>query len=101
MHPMQDELTNAIAADLGISELGLEEQKAVIGQFGEVALKAATIAVLDKLPEDKREAFTQLAQAGDAAAVQTFLNAEVPGHEEIVKAAVADEVARFKAFRAP
>jgi len=36
MSPMQDELTAAIAADLGIKSLPLKEQKALIAQFGEV-----------------------------------------------------------------
>lgn len=97
---MQDEMTAAIAADLGIADLSIEEQKTIIAQFGEVALKAATISVVGKLSDDKREAFLQLAEAGDAAALKTFLDAEVPGHEELVKAAVAEEVKRFRDFQA-
>jgi len=98
---MQDELTALIAKDLGINELPPEEQKTLIAQFGEVALKAATLAIVGKLSEDKREEFAKLAEAGDASALSTFLNQEVPGHDELAKAAVAEEVKRFKAFRAP
>lgn len=98
---MQDEITKAIAADLGIGELGIEEQQSLITQFGEVALKAATLAIVDKLPLDKRDEFAALAEAGDPGALQTFLNAHVPNHEEIAKAAVDEEVRRFKAFQAP
>lgn len=98
---MQDELTAQIAADLGIANLSVEEQKTLIAQFGEVALKAATLAVVSKMTEAGREEFTKLAQAGDASAVQTFLNREVPDHESLAKAAVAEEVKRFKAFQAP
>ena len=98
---MQDELTALIAKDLGISELPQEEQKKLIAQFGEVALKAATLAVVGKLAADKREEFAKLAEAGDAAKLQEFLNREVPGHEDLAKAAVAEEVKQFKAFQAP
>ena len=98
---MQDELTALIAKDFGISELPQEEQKKLIAQFGEVALKAATLAVVGKLAADKREEFAKLAEAGDAAKLQEFLNREVPGHEDLAKAAVAEEVKRFKAFQAP
>ncbi|OIO51184.1 hypothetical protein COZ83_00090 [Candidatus Kaiserbacteria bacterium CG_4_8_14_3_um_filter_50_23] len=98
---MQDELTVAIAADLGIKDLPTEEQQALIGQFGEVALKAATLSVLRKLAEDKRDEFAKLAEAGDAAALKTFLDREVPEHEDIAKAAVAEEVKRFKDFQKP
>lgn len=98
---MQDELTTLIAADLGIKDLPLGEQQSLIAQFGEIALKAATLAVVGKLAEDKREAFAKLAEAGDAAALKAFLDTEVPGHEEIAKAAVAEEVRRFKDFQKP
>jgi len=98
---MQDELTTAIAADLGVTSLSLEEQKTLISQFGEIALKAATLSVVGKLAEDKREAFIKLAEAGAAPALKAFLDTEVPDHEALVKAAVAEEVKRFRAFQAP
>lgn len=96
---MQDDLTKMIASDLGIAELSEEEQQNVIAQFGEVALKAATVSILEKMPEPKREEFADLASKGDAKALQEFLDREVPGHEEIAKAAVAEEVKRFKDFK--
>lgn len=98
---MQDELTALIAADLGIKDIPAEEQKALIAQFGEVALKAATLAIVEKLTEGKREEFAKLAEAGDATALKSFLDREVPGHEELAKAAVAEEVKRFKDFQKP
>lgn len=97
---MQDEMTAAIAADLGITDLPIEEQKTLIGQFGEVALKAAAMAVVKKLAEEKRGEFAKLAEAGDPTALKAFLDREVPDHEEIAKAAVAEEVKRFKEFQA-
>jgi hypothetical protein len=97
--PMHDELTAAIAADLGITDLPIEEQRTIIAQFGEVALKAATISVVGKIAEDKRGEFSRLVEGGDASALKVFLDQEVPGHEAIVKAAVAEEVKRFKDFQ--
>jgi hypothetical protein len=96
---MHDDVTAAIAADLGIKELSIEQQQELIAQFGEVALKAATLAVVSKLAEGKRDEFAKLAEAGDVAALQAFLNTEVPGHEDLAKAAVAEEVRRFKEFQ--
>ncbi len=101
MPPMQDELTALIAKDLGINDLSAEEQQVLIAQFGEVALKAATLAVVGKLAEEKRGEFGKLAQAGDPMAIKSFLDKEVPDHESVAKAAVAEEVKRFKAFQAP
>ncbi len=96
---MQDELTALIATDLGIKDLPIAEQQALIASFGEIALKAATLSIIEKLAEGKRDEFAKLAEAGDAAALKTFLDREVPGHEDIAKAAVAEEVKRFKAFQ--
>jgi succinate dehydrogenase flavin-adding protein (antitoxin of CptAB toxin-antitoxin module) len=98
---MQDELTAAIAADLGIKDLPQEQQQALISQFGEIALKAATFAIIEKLSESAREEFKKLAEAGDSDALQAFLNREVPEHEALAKAAVAEEVKRFKDFQKP
>jgi hypothetical protein len=98
--PMQDELTKAIATDLGITDLPAAEQQQLISQFGEVALKAATMAVLEKLTEDKRNEFASIAETGDPIKLKTFLDKEVPNHEELTKTAVADEVKRFKEFQA-
>ena len=100
MAPMQDELTALIAKDLGITDLAPEKQQELIAQFGEVALKAATLSVLGKLSEDTRDEFMKLSEAGDADALKAFLDREVPAHEEIVKQAVAEEVRRFKEFQA-
>ncbi|MDP2594202.1 MAG: DUF5663 domain-containing protein [bacterium] len=96
MPTMQDELTKTIGAELGVGDLPPEEQEKLIAGFGEVALKAATIAVLEKLPEGKREEFAALAEAGDSTAVSVFLDREMPGHEQIASVAVAEELKRFK-----
>jgi hypothetical protein len=96
MPPMSDDST-AIANELGISDLPVAEQQELIVRFGEVAMKAATVAVLDTLSSEKRDEFMSLAQAGDPASVRAFLDREAPGHEAIAKAAVADELKKFKA----
>jgi hypothetical protein len=98
---MQDELTTAIANDLGITHLTVDEQKKLIAQFGEIALKSATLAVVEKLSPKMREEFAKLAEAGDALALKTFLDAEISEHDNIVKSAVAEEVKRFRDFQKP
>lgn len=97
---MPDEMTKQIASDLGISEMKPEEQRALIAQFGEVALKSATIAVLEAMPAEKRDEFATLSEGGDPEALKSFLDGAVPTHESIARQAVQDEVKRFKAFQA-
>lgn len=99
MSPMQDEMTAAIAADLGISALSPDQQKELIAKFGEVALKAATLSIIEKLSEEKRSEFATLSEAGDIMALKVFLDREIPNHEEIAKTAVAEEIKRFKEFQ--
>jgi len=95
MPTMQDDRNKTIATKLGVADLPEAEQEQIIAGFGEVALKAATLAVLEKLPEGKREEFATLAEGGDPAAIQAFLDREVPGHEGLAGAAVAEELKRF------
>ena len=100
IEPVHDELTARIANDLGIQDIPADKQQELIGQFGEIALKAATLAVIGKLAEDKRDEFMKLSEAADAEALKAFLDREVPNHEELAKQAVAEEVRRFKEFSA-
>lgn len=81
---------------LGVGDLPPEEQEQLMAGFAEVALKAATMAVLEMLPEGKHEEFARLAEAGEPKALQIFLDREVPGHEAAAGRAVAEEAARFK-----
>jgi hypothetical protein len=93
---MNDQLTSEIAANLGIQGMSHKEQEELIAQFGEIALKAATLAVLRKLSPEKRDAFLKLAKSGNAENIKAFLDTEVPNHDDIAKSAVAEEVERFK-----
>ncbi len=97
---MPDDMTTRLAEDLGIGTLPREDQEKLIMQFTEVALKAATVSVLEKMPEEKRVEFAQLAEAGDAGAVRAFLDTTVPDHETFARAAVQEELRKFKEFQA-
>jgi len=95
---MQD-VQQKIAADLGIGELSAKDQEKLIAEFGAIALQASTIAVLEAIPADKRDAFKKFIEAKDEAGAQAFLDAEVPNHEDLARQAVAAEIARFKDFQ--
>lgn len=91
----EDPIT-AIATELGVAELPEAQLEQIIAGFSEVALKAATLAILETLPKAKHEEFATLAEKGEASALQTFLDREVPGHEGLAGAAVAEEAKRLK-----
>jgi len=96
---MQDELQQAVAEELGIEGLTPTEQQELIAQVTGVMLKAASIAILEKLPEAAREQFITIADTKDEVALKTFLEKELPDSEAVVRAAVAEEVRRFKEFQ--
>lgn len=96
---MNDELIAAISKDLGIEDLPEQERQQLIGQFGQVAMKAASIAVLEKMSPEKRDEFMTVAQTGNPDAIKALLDKEVPGHEELARAAVQKEVEAFRAAK--
>jgi hypothetical protein len=93
---MQDEIQQAVAKELGIEGLTSEEQQDLIAQMTGILLKAASIAILEKLPESKRDEFVAIAGQENETAIRTFLEKELPESEAIVRTAVAEEIRRFK-----
>ena len=96
MSDMPEDARTTLAEALGLEGLPPDEQEQVIALFGEVALKAATGAVLEKLSGDKHEEFARLAEASEPTALSAFLDREVPGHEVLAGQAVAEEAMRFR-----
>lgn len=96
MARMGDDAELALAKKLGVADLPTEERERILAAFGAVALKAATAAVLEKLPAASRAKFASLAEKGDSAAMKTFLDREVPDHEKLAGAAIALEAKRLK-----
>lgn len=97
MSDMPEDVRTALMEALGIGGLPPAEQGELMAGFAEVALKAATVAVLEMLPEGKREEFARLAAGpSDPSALQAFLDREVPGHEAAAGQAVAREAKQFK-----
>jgi len=96
---MQDEIQKAVAEQLGIDGLGSDEQKEIIAQMTGVMLKAASIALLENLPEGKRDEFIAITDKQDEAGLKAFLAKELPDSENIVRAAIEGEVKRFNEYQ--
>lgn len=93
-----DALRSAMAQDLGITHLNEDEQSEIINKLGEVILKRVTISLLEKLPEDKRDAFEALSVEGDQKKIQDFLSQNIPNFDALLQSEVQSEIARFKEF---
>ncbi len=65
-------------------------------QFGAVALRAVTLAVLEAMPEGEREEFAKLSERKDPTTLAAFLDRVVPTHALIVKRTVEAALARLR-----
>ncbi|MBI4121131.1 MAG: hypothetical protein HY457_02660 [Parcubacteria group bacterium] len=97
---LQSNLQSKIATELGVGNLPPESQKRIIARLGEIILQRATMNILDVLPEEKRGEFGKLAAGDDQSAVEAFLKQFVPNADELVNAAIKQEVEAFKGFKA-
>lgn len=95
---IQDEIREAAARELALEGFSPEAQQDIIASFGAVAIQAATSAILEALPEEKRDAFVDISNKKDETEMRDFLLREVPHYEKIVADAVQEEVRRFKEF---
>ena len=95
---MDSETQKMIAEELGVAHLPDSEQAELIAQFGAIALKASSIAVMEALPDAAREEFLRATESGDQAAVKAVLARALPNSDAIARAAVANEVRAFKEF---
>jgi len=85
-----------IIKELELGGLPAEAQDEIISKLAENTLKKVTIAMLDKLPEDKRGEFEMLASAGDAGQVYAFLNAHVPDASALIQSEMQSSIAEIK-----
>lgn len=94
-----DAIRNMLVSQLGLSDLPADMQEKVISQFGENVLKRVTVAVLEKLPEEKRDEFARLTEAEDATKMQAFLKENIPDLDAVVGEEARKELEEFNGFR--
>ncbi|MBI5005078.1 MAG: hypothetical protein HZC03_00480 [Candidatus Lloydbacteria bacterium] len=85
-----------IIKELELGGLPVEAQDEIISRLAENLLKKIAIAVLDKLPEDKRTAFEALASEGYTAEIYAFLNANVPDAPALIHAEIQKGILEIK-----
>ena len=93
---MDTELRALLVKDLGLTDLTEEAQDQILARLGEITLKAVTLAIFEKLPEEKRAEFDEIAAAEDPVKIQTFLAENIPNLKELMDAEIKKTVARFK-----
>ncbi|HAQ05918.1 TPA: hypothetical protein DCP13_03970 [Candidatus Azambacteria bacterium] len=98
-------MTNEISAEnvigniideLGISDLPVEVQDRILSQFTENLVKSIALAIMERLPEDKREEFEKLSEAGEQEKINQFLTAQIPDYQNLVQNEVNSAKEEFK-----
>jgi|GEM_PF-853912 len=102
MHDKDEQLhkvTALLAEQLGIESLTGEEQVDIISKLGEVALKNATITLLEKLPEDTHAEFDALSKTSDPVTMQAFLKKYITDYDFVVKSETEKVIEDFKRIK--
>ena len=98
-------MTNEISAEniigniideLGISDLPVDAQDRIISQFTENLVKSIALAIMERLPEDKRGEFEKLSEAGEQEKINQFLTAQIPDYQNLVQNEVNSAKEEFK-----
>lgn len=79
------EIRDALIKELGIGDLPEEAQNEIVDKLGEVILKSLTIAIFEKLSNEKREEFDRIGEKGDPALIQEFLDKNIPDMQTLME----------------
>ncbi len=92
-------IKKAALENLGIDSLPLESQEQILSMFGENAMKAIIIAIIDRLEEPAKDEFARLMDQGDEESIDEFLRARIPDLDQLVDTATKKEIDEFKKLR--
>ena len=89
------ELRRILISELGIGGIPEEAQDEIVQRLGDVILKALTVAVFDKIPNEARGEFERIAAKNDHAQIQEFLEEHVPDLHSLMEAEVRKTLQKF------
>ncbi|MCR4284094.1 MAG: DUF5663 domain-containing protein [Parcubacteria group bacterium] len=92
----QEEIKNTLIEELGLSSLSEGNKDLVISKFGESLLKRITAVTLGNLPEEARGEFNTLSKEGNNDKMHNFLQAKIPGIEELIQNEIKEGIAEFR-----
>ncbi len=96
---IQQQVPQMILEDLGITSLPPAAQEEIVARLGQNVLQHLTLAILEKVPEGKRDEFEKLSANKDEEGVEAFLRNEIPNLDEFVKKEVKKSISEYKKIR--
>lgn len=92
---MANDIEN-IMSELGISDLPIDAQDRILSQFTENLVKSISLAIMEKLPEDKLGEFEKISETGDQEKINQFLSAQLPDYQTFIQNVITAEKEDFK-----
>ena len=89
--------TQDLFKELGLEDLPVERQAAILSLMTEVLLKKLTLEIGQKLSEDEFVEFGKLRETNDPEKIHLFLQAKIPGYDELVAKTAAEFKENIKA----
>lgn len=90
------DIREQIVKELELGGLPEEAQNEIIAKFSENLLKKIAIAMLDKIPSDKRSEFEAIVGNGDSNAMYSFIKTNVPDADALMKTEIQKSLAEIK-----
>ncbi|MCX6788614.1 MAG: DUF5663 domain-containing protein [bacterium] len=78
-----------LVAELGLQSLPLEQRTAMLAQISDIIMKGVWLKVMDLLTEAQANELEKIYDTSNPEEMYAFLQKEIPGFEDIIKAEVA------------
>jgi hypothetical protein len=88
-----------VVTELNLDGFTPREQKEIIERLESIIVERVTIAIVEKLDEEHREEFYQLAEKHDSQKLTTFLKKHIPDISKLAKKEAKATVAEFNKLR--
>ena len=90
-----DDIQKAISSALTLEEYPENIQDQIVEELATIIMKRALVELTASLPEEKRDEFLTLVEAGNTKDLGPFVEANIPAFETIVRESVDTEVKDF------
>lgn len=92
----QEELRNTIIKELRIEQMPQEAQNMIIAKLGENIIKRISIAIFDRVPQERHSELDELSETQNQEGLRTLLNEYIPNVDSFVQEQVQKTITELK-----
>jgi len=90
------EIRNQIITDLKLDNLPESLQNDIIEKLGQNVLQRVALEILKEIPEERRDEFDIVSEAGDLDKTRFFVEQFIPNLDDFTKKVTTKEIEEFK-----